>query len=166
MPLPTLLVAVISIFIRILFLANVCLVSASIRDSRQLEFLVKIDSFERRLRWAARVPPAQPYSFCTWPGSGMGAERFSVTRSTAHDPAIATALSCHASFTHQPSVIPATKRRLLCRREGSVKSLSRGRLALSPRIQRIRRKWKLPLHKIHSISTCGIYSSLSAFFSL
>ena len=40
----------------------------------KLEFLGPIASFERRLRGAAPTPPAVPYPFRTWPGSGMGAE--------------------------------------------------------------------------------------------
>ena len=41
----------------------------------ELEFSVKIASFERRLRGAAQTPVALPYPFRIWPGSGTWAER-------------------------------------------------------------------------------------------
>ena len=55
---------------------------------------------------------------------------------------LATARPCHARPTHHPSVSPATQQQVPIPRARGMKSLSRGRLALSPGRWRIVRKCK------------------------
>ena len=57
------------------FLFGQVLVSASVWDSRELEFLGQIASFERRLRGTAPTPLVLPYPFRTSTWTRMGAER-------------------------------------------------------------------------------------------
>ena len=56
-------------------MVRICLRLGLITGLSELEILRQIDLFERRLRGPGQTTLALPYTFHTWPGSGVWAER-------------------------------------------------------------------------------------------